>query len=75
MFNTTIKKFQQYNSSQTWRQSLRNRVITKNNYRANGNIKKAKAFVHLFSEYSFSPAAITSAEQIIFPADVPLAYI
>ncbi len=70
MFTTVIKKLQQQNYSQTWQQSLKNKQVTKNSYQTYGDVKKAKAFVYMVSNYSCIPVSKVSNEKIIFSIDM-----
>jgi hypothetical protein len=65
------------NNSRTWQLMLQNKQVTKNNYRVTNDLKKAKAFVTIVSNFDFSYEFETKKEFVIFSNDllgVPLAY-
>ena len=74
MFQRFQKNHQSQYLAKTWQQTLRKREITKNNYHATGDIKKAKAFVTMISNFTFQTNTRDS-EHVIFSSDaiaVPL---
>ena len=74
MFWSNQKNKQQY-LAKTWQQTLRKREIEKNNYRVTGDLKKAKIFVSLVSNFTFPPMDNQAFEHVIFSSDtlaVPL---
>ena len=73
MFYT--KTYQSPSFSHTWQKALRQREIEKNNFRAIGDIKKAKAFVKMVNNFTFKTELEKFGEQLIFSSDslaVPL---
>ncbi len=66
MFQTYIKNYQSKLSANTWQQSLRNKEIARNSYLTHGDIKKAKAFVNMVSNFKFQTIQQTPTEQVIF---------
>lgn len=65
-----IKKYQLMNNSQTWQQSLKNKEVTKNNFRATKDIKKAKAFVNAIANFNFCFEFESKKELVIFSSDL-----
>jgi hypothetical protein len=73
MFWTQQKNNQHF--SKTWQQALKRREIEKNNYHATGDIKKAKAFVAMVSNFTFPIKNEQETEHVIFSSEalaVPL---
>ena len=66
MFQTITKKYLLNYSAQDWQQTIRNREIAKNNYRATGDIKKAKAFANSIAMYKPQTHVVEHKEHIIF---------
>ncbi len=52
MFQIYKKTYQTKYLAKTWQQALRSREITKNNYRVTGDMKKAKAFTRMVSQWN-----------------------
>jgi hypothetical protein len=79
MFNT--KNYQTRHLSKTWQLALKRREIEKNNFRATGDLKKAKAFVKMFENFRFHidfVDFVQTVEHIVFPADsltIPLLFL
>lgn len=70
MFNT--KNYQTRYFSKTWQVALRKREIEKNNFRATGDIKKAKIFVKMVENITFHTELtnfVETMEYTIFPED------
>jgi hypothetical protein len=66
MFQTIIKKYQLTYSANNWEQTIKNREVAKNNYRATGDIKKAKAFVNSVVMYKPHTHFVEHGEHVIF---------
>ena len=67
MFWTNQKNNQHY-LAKTWQQALKQREIEKNNYRVTGDLKKAKSFVSLVSNFTFPETDNHASEHVIFSA-------
>ena len=82
MFTIYTKNNQLQFISNTWQQKLRNREMTKNNYRATGNIKKARAFVRMVQNMksNYPNKMVLNSEHVIYSRDsllgplIPFAY-
>lgn len=75
MFMTYQKKIQTQYLARTWQKSIRQREVERNNYHVTGDLKKAKNFVILVSNYTFPSEPRATFEQLIFSCEklaVPL---
>ena len=66
MFQKIINKYQTTYSANNWEKTIKNREVAKNNFRATGDIKKAKAFVNSITMYRPHTHFAEHGEHIIF---------
>lgn len=66
MIQTIIKNYQSTYLANTWRQAVRKRVITKNNFQATGDIKKAKTFFSAVISYKPHTHFVSHGEHVVF---------
>lgn len=64
-FKTIIKKKQNRLLSKTWRTTLVEREIERNNFHATGNVHEARNFAHKVSEYKL-PTFTVNEPTVIF---------
>lgn len=69
MFQTYQKNFQTRYLARTWQQALKKKELAKNNYRATGDLKKAKAFVNTIMNYAPHTHFVSHGEHVIFSND------
>ena len=69
MFQTYQNKNQSQFLARTWQKALQKREMQKNSYRATGDIKKAKAFVKMVSNFSFKTDFERATEHVIFSSE------
>lgn len=67
MIQTIIKNYQSTYLAHTWRQTVKKRVITKNNFQATGDIKKAKTFLSALTSYKPHAHFVSHGEHVVFP--------
>jgi len=69
MFYIFNKNQQSQNLSRTWQQAMKNREIAKNNYHATGDLKQAKDFVKMVSNFRFENTFEKLSEHVIFSTE------